>query len=161
MTSNILITFFLSLLTLSGINTNTVNINQKTTDATVINESVEAAGDTDYEEDDEVNDETDDEIADEDLMSIEEKYEHNKRNYSGDSGDSVDTLVWYDVPYCDNHDFEVLGDETETMYICKKCGYTYYEFHKNAESEDDTDSDEDENGSDEEQESDDEDTCNE
>ena len=161
MTSNILITFFLSLLTLSGINTNTVNINQKTTDATVINESVEAAGDTDYEEDDEVNDETDDEIADEDLMSIEEKYEHNKRNYSGDSGDSVDTLVWYDVPYCDNHDFEVLGDETETMYICKKCGYTYSEFHKNAESEDDTDSDEDENGSDEEQESDDEDTCNE
>lgn len=158
MTSNILITFFLSLLTLSGINTNTVNINQKTTDATVINESVEAAGDTDYEEDDEVNDETDDEIADEDLMSIEEKYEHNKRNYSGDSGD---TLVWYDVPYCDNHDFEVLGDETETMYICKKCGYTYSEFHKNAESEDDTDSDEDENGSDEEQESDDEDTCNE
>lgn len=111
MTSNILITFFLSLLTLSGINTNTANINQKTTDATVINESVEAAGDTDYEEDDEVNDETDDEIADEDLMSIEEKYEHNKRNYSGDSGD---TLVWYDVPYCDNHDFEVLGDETET-----------------------------------------------
>lgn len=161
MTSNILITFFLSLLTLSGINTNTVNINQKTTDATVINESVEAAGDTDYEEDDEVNDETDDEIADEDLMSIEEKYEHNKRNYSGDSGDSVDTLVWYDVPYCDNHDFEVLGDETETMYICKKCGYTYSEFHKNSESEDDTDSDEDENGSDEEQESDDEDTCNE
>ena len=161
MTSNILITFFLSLLTLSGINTNTVNINQKTTDATVINESVEAAGDTDYEEDDEVNDETDDEIADEDLMSIEEKYEHNKRNYSGDSVDSVDTLVWYDVPYCDNHDFEVLGDETETMYICKKCGYTYSEFHKNAESEDDTDSDEDENGSDEEQESDDEDTCNE
>ena len=161
MTSNILITFFLSLLTLSGINTNTVNINQKTTDATVINESVEAAGDTDYEEDDEVNDETDDEIADEDLMSIEEKYEHNKRNYSGDSGDSVDTLVWYDVPYCDNHDFEVLGDETENMYICKKCGYTYSEFHKNSESEDDTDSDEDENGSDEEQESDDEDTCNE
>ena len=94
-------------------------------------------------------------------MSIEEKYEHNKRNYSGDSGDSVDTLVWYDVPYCDNHDFEVLGDETETMYICKKCGYTYSEFHKNSESEDDTDSDEDENGSDEEQESDDEDTCNE
>ena len=88
MTSNILITFFLSLLTLSGINTNTANINQKTTDATVINESVEAAGDTDYEEDDEVNDETDDEIADEDLMSIEEKYEHNKRNYSGDSGDT-------------------------------------------------------------------------
>lgn len=43
----------------------------------------------------------------------------------------------------------------------KKCGYTYSEFHKNAESEDDTDSDEDENGSDEEQESDDEDTCNE
>ena len=154
MTSNILIIFFLSLLTLSGINTNTANINQKTTDATVINESVEAAGDTDYEEDDEVNDE----IADEDLMSIEEKYEHNKRNYSGDSGN---TLVWYDVPYCDNHDFEVLGDETETMYICKKCGYSYSESHKNAESEDNTDSDEDENGSNEEQESDDEDTCNE
>lgn len=155
MTSNILITFFLSLLTLSGINTNTANINQKTTDATVINESVEAAGDTDYEEDDEVNDETDDEIADEDLMSIEEKYEHNKRNYSGD------TLVWYDVPYCDNHDFEVLGDETETMYICKKCGYSYSEFHENTEEDDDTDSDEDETGSNEEQESDDEDTCNE
>lgn len=45
MTSNILITFLVSLLTLSGINTNTANINQKTTDATVINESVEAAGD--------------------------------------------------------------------------------------------------------------------
>lgn len=183
MTSNILITFLLSLLTLSGINTS--NTSQAITDTTVVNESAEVAtGDTDYEEDDEVNDETDDEIADEDLMSIEEKYEHNKRNYSGDSGD---TLVWYDVPYCDNHDFEVIGDETETMYICKKCGYSYSEFHKNAESEDNTDSDEDENGSDEdadsdedengsnedadsdedengsneEQESDDEDTCNE
>ena len=167
MTSNILITFLLSLLTLSGINTS--NTSQAITDTTVVNESAEVAtGDTDYEEDDEVNDETDDEIADEDLMSIEEKYEHNKRNYSGD------TLVWYDVPYCDNHDFEVLGDETETMYICKKCGYSYSEFHKNAESEDNTDSDEDENGSNEdadsdedengsneEQESDDEDTCNE
>lgn len=147
------------MLTLSGINTNTVNINQKTTDATVINESVEAAGDTDYEEDDEVNDETDDDISDEEeSMSIEEKYERNKRNYTDDSGD---TLVWYDVPYCDNHDFEVLGDETETMYICKKCGYSYSEFHENTEEDDDTDSDEDENGSDEEQESDDEDTCNE
>ena len=132
MASNILITFLVSLLTLSGINTNTANINQKTTDATVINESVEAAGDTDYEEDDEVNDETDDEIADEDLMSIEEKYEHNKRNYTDDSDD---TLVWYDAPYCDNHDFEVLGDETETMYICKKCGYSYSEFHENNQDE--------------------------
>lgn len=159
MTSNILITFFLSLLTLSGINTNTANINQKTTDATVINESVEAAGDTDYEEDDEVNDETDDDISDEEeSMSIEEKYEHNKRNYTDDSGD---TLVWYDVPYCDNHDFEVLGDETETMYICKKCGYSYSEFHENTEEDDDTDSDEDETGSDEEQESNEEDTSDE
>lgn len=150
MTSNILITFLVSLLTLSGINTNTANINQKTTDATVINESVEAAGDTDYEEDDEVNDETDDEIADEDLMSIEEKYEHNKRNYTDDSGD---TLVWYDVPYCDNHDYEILGDETETMYICKKCGYSYCEFHENNqdESEDEQDDMEDDSeGSDDE-----------
>lgn len=148
MTSNILITFLVSLLTLSGINTNTANINQKTTDATVINESVEAAGDTDYEEDDEVNDETDDEIADEDLMSIEEKYEHNKRNYTDDSGD---TLVWYDVPYCDNHDFEVLGDETETMYICKKCGYSYSEFHENNDEEN-TETDEENTETDEEDE---------
>ena len=141
MTSNILITFLVSLLTLSGINTNTANINQKTTDATVINKSVEAAGDTDYEEDDEVNDE----IADEDLMSIEEKYEHNKRNYTDDSDD---TLVWYDVPYCDNHDFEVLGDETETMYICKKCGYSYSEFHEN--NQDESEDEQDDIGSDDE-----------
>lgn len=149
MTSNILITFLVSLLTLSGINTNTTNINQKTTDATVINESVEATGDTDYEEDDEVNDETDDEIADEDLMSIEEKYEHNKRNYTDDSGD---TLVWYDVPYCDNHDFEVIGDKTETMYICKKCGYSYYEFNENNQDESEDEQDEENTETDEEDE---------
>lgn len=156
MTSNILITFLLSLLTLSGINTS--NTSQAITDTTVVNESAEVAtGDTDYET---VYD-TDDDISDEEeSMSIEEKYERNahKEDYAEDDGG---TLIWYDVPYCDNHDFEVLGDETETMYICKKCGYTYSEFHKNAESEDDTDSDEDENGSDEEQESDEEDTSDE
>lgn len=156
MTSNILITFLLSLLTLSGINTS--NTSQAITDTTVVNESAEVAtGDTDYE----TEYDTDDDISDEEeSMSIEEKYERNahKEDYAEDDGG---TLIWYDVPYCDNHDFEVLGDETETMYICKKCGYTYSEFHNNAESEDDTDSDEDENGSDEEQESDEEDTSDE
>ena len=78
-------------------------------------------------------------------MSIEEKYEHNKRNYTDDSDD---TLVWYDVPYCDNHDFEVLGDETETMYICKKCGYSYSEFHEN--NQDESEDEQDDIGSDDE-----------
>lgn len=160
MTSNILITFLLSLLTLSGINTS--NTSQAITDTTVVNESAEVAtGDTDYEEDDEVNDETDDDISDEEeSMNIEEKYERNahKEDYAEDDGE---TMIWYDVPYCDNHDFEVLGDETETMYICKKCGYSYSEFHENTEEDDDTDSDEDETGSDEEQESNEEDTSDE
>lgn len=126
MTSNILITFLVSLLTLSGINT--TNAKQAITDVNITNESAEVAtGDTNYE----VDNETENDISDEeDSMSIEEKYERNahKEDYTEDDGE---TLIWYDVPYCDNHDFEVLGDETETMYICKKCGYSYSEFHEN------------------------------
>ena len=126
MTSNILITFLVSLLTLSGINT--TNAKQAITDVNITNESAEVAtGDTNYE----VNNKNDDGISDEeDSMSIEEKYERNahKEDYTEDDGE---TLIWYDVPYCDDHDFEVLGDETETMYICKKCGYSYSEFHEN------------------------------
>lgn len=126
MTTNILITFLVSLLTLSGINT--TNVKQANTDVNTTNESAEVAtGDANYE----VNNETEDDISDEeDSMSIEEKYERNahKEDYTEDDGE---TLIWYDVPYCDNHDFDVLGDETETMYICKKCGYSYSEFHEN------------------------------
>lgn len=126
MTSNILITFLVSLLTLSGINT--TNVKRAITDVNTTNESAEVVtGDTNYE----VNNENDDGISDEeDSMSIEEKYERNahKEDYTEDDGE---TLIWYDVPYCDDHDFEVLGDETETMYICKKCGYSYSEFHEN------------------------------
>ena len=77
---------------------------------------------------------TEEDANEEDSMTVEEKYAHNqnKEDYLEDDGE---TLIWYDVPYCDDHDFEVLGDETETMYICKKCGYSYSEFPEESEDE--------------------------
>lgn len=67
-------------------------------------------------------------------LTVEEKYERNqnKEDYLEDDGEN---LIWYDVPYCDDHDYEVIGDETETMYICKKCGYSYSEFPEESEDE--------------------------
>ena len=123
MVSKVLTLFFTSLLSLSTATGTTTA--QAVESPQVYEESVEPTETPEYTEED---------TDEEDSMTVEEKYERNahKEDYSEDDGE---TLIWYDVPYCDDHDFEVLGDETETMYICKKCGYSYSEFPEESEDE--------------------------
>lgn len=123
MVSKVLTLFFTSLLSLSTATGTTTA--QAVESPQVYEESVELTETPEYTEED---------TDEEDSMTVEEKYERNahKEDYSEDDGE---TLIWYDVPYCDDHDFEVLGDETETMYICKKCGYSYSEFPEESEDE--------------------------
>ena len=123
MVSKVLTLFFTSLLSLSTATGTTTA--QAVESPQVYEESVEPTETPEYTEED---------TDEEDSMTVDEKYERNahKEDYSEDDGE---TLIWYDVPYCDDHDFEVLGDETETMYICKKCGYSYSEFPEESEDE--------------------------
>lgn len=148
MTTNILLTLLASLLTLSGVHTssmNNENVNTKVS-TNVSSESVEQSDESqDYD--------TSDENYEDASMTLEEKYEHNqnKEDYLEDDGENV---IWYDVPYCDNHDYEVIDSDTETLYICKKCGYSEF-YEKNSETNNDiadTESDEcnDENSSEDE-----------
>lgn len=131
MVSKVLTLFFTSLLSLSTATGTTTA--QAVESPQVYEESADYSETPEYtEEDADEEDANEEDANEEDSMTIEEKYEHNKRNYTDDSGD---TLIWYDVPYCDDHDFEVLGDETEIMYICKKCGYSYSEFPEKSEDE--------------------------
>lgn len=130
MTTNILLTLLASLLTLSGVHTssmNNENVNTKVS-TNVSSESVEQS--------DESQDYDADENYEDDSMTLEEKYEHNqnKEDYLEDDGENV---IWYDVPYCDNHDYEVIDSDTETLYICKKCGYSEF-YEKNIEENNDT-----------------------
>lgn len=128
MVSKVLTLFFASLLSLSTATGTTTA--QTVESPQVYEESVDSAETPEYTEED-----VDEEDAnEEDSMTVEEKYAHNqnKEDYLEDDGE---TLIWYDVPYCDDHDFEVLGDETEIMYICKKCGYSYSEFPEESEDE--------------------------
>lgn len=123
MVSKVLTLFFTSLLSLSTATGTTTA--QAVESPQVYEESADYSETPEYTEED---------ANEEDSMTIEEKYEHNqnKEDYLEDDGE---TLIWYDVPYCDDHDFEVLGDETEIMYICKKCGYSYSEFPEKSEDE--------------------------
>lgn len=130
MVSKVLILFFASLLSLSNAATPQVaessQIYEESTTPTVSEDSEETAEPTEtpeYAAEDE-----------EDSLTVEEKYEHNqnKEDYLEDDGEN---LIWYDVPYCDDHDYEVIEDDTETMYICKKCGYSYSEFPEEAASD--------------------------
>lgn len=131
MTTNILLTLLASLLTLSGVHTssmNNENVNTKVS-TNVSSESVEQSDESqDYD--------ASDENYEDDSMTLEEKYEHNqnKEDYLEDDGENV---IWYDVPYCDNHDYEVIDSDTETLYICKKCGYSEF-YEKNIEENNDT-----------------------
>lgn len=130
MASKVLILFFASLLSLSNVTTpqvaETPQIREESTVPTVSEDSTESAEPTEAPEY-----ATEDE---DDSLTVEEKYEHNqnKEDYLEDDGEN---LIWYDVPYCDNHDYEVIEDDTETMYICKKCGYSYSEFPEEAVSD--------------------------
>ena len=128
MVSKVLTLFFASLLSLSTATGTTTA--QAVESPQVYEESVDYSETPEYTEED-ANEE---DANEEDSMTVEEKYAHNqnKEDYLEDDGE---TLIWYDVPYCDDHDFEVLGDETEIMYICKKCGYSYSEFPEESEDE--------------------------
>lgn len=128
MVSKVLTLFFTSLLSLSTATGTTTA--QAVESPQVYEESADYSETPEYTEED-ANEEN---ANEEDSMTVEEKYEHNqnKEDYLEDDGE---TLIWYDVPYCDDHDFEVLGDETEIMYICKKCGYSYSEFPEESEDE--------------------------
>lgn len=127
MASKVLILFFASLLSLSNAVTPQVaeapQIREESTASTGSEDSTEPAEAPEYAAEDE-----------DDSPTVEEKYEHNqnKEDYLEDDGEN---LIWYDVPYCDNHDYEVIEGDTETMYICKKCGYSYSEFLKESEDE--------------------------
>lgn len=127
MASKVLILFFASLLSLSSVTTpqvaETPQIREESTASTGSEDSTEPTEAPEYAAEDE-----------DDSPTVEEKYEHNqnKEDYLEDDGEN---LIWYDVPYCDNHDYEVIEGDTETMYICKKCGYSYSEFLKESEDE--------------------------
>lgn len=130
MASKVLILFFASLLSLSNAATpqvaETPQIQEESTAPTVSEDSTESVEPTEapeYAAEDE-----------DDSLTVEEKYEHNqsKEDYLEDDGEN---LIWYDVPYCDDHDYEVIEGDTETMYICKKCGYSYSEFLEESEDE--------------------------
>jgi hypothetical protein len=127
MASKVLILFFASLLSLSNVTTpqvaETSQIREESTAPTVSEDSTEPTEAPEYAAEDE-----------NDSLTVEEKYEHNqnKEDYLEDDGEN---LIWYDVPYCDDHDYEVIEGDTETMYICKKCGYTYSEFPEESEDE--------------------------
>ena len=121
MASKVLILFFASLLSFSNVTTpqvaETPQIREESTAPTVSEDSTESVEPTETPE-----------------YAAEEKYEHNqnKEDYLEDDGEN---LIWYDVPYCDDHDYEVIEGDTETMYICKKCGYTYSEFPEESKDE--------------------------
>ena len=130
MASKVLILFFASLLSLSNAATpqvaETPQIQEESTAPTVSEDSTESLEPTEtpeYAAEDE-----------NDSLTVEEKYEHNqnKEDYLEDDGEN---LIWYDVPYCDDHDYEVIEDDAETMYICKKCGYSHSEFTEESEDE--------------------------
>ena len=127
MASKVLILFFASLLSLSNATTpqvtETPQIREESTAPTVSEDSTEPTETPEYAAEDE-----------NDSLTVEEKYEHNqnKEDYLEDDGEN---LIWYDVPYCDDHDYEVIEGDTETMYICKKCGYSYSEFPEESEDE--------------------------
>lgn len=127
MASKVLILFFASLLSLSNATTSQVaeipQIREESTAPTVSEDSTEPTEAPEYAAEDGG-----------DSLTVEEKYEHNqnKEDYLEDDGEN---LIWYDVPYCDDHDYEVIEGDTETMYICKKCGYSYSEFPEEAEDE--------------------------
>lgn len=127
MASKVLILFFTSLLSLSNVTTPQVaevpQIREESTAPTVSEDSTVPTEAPEYAAEDE-----------NDSLTVEEKYEHNqnKEDYLEDDGEN---LIWYDVPYCDNHDYEVIEGDTETMYICKKCGYSYSEFPEESEDE--------------------------
>lgn len=123
MVSKVLTLFFTSLLSLSTATGTTTA--QAVESPQVYEESVDSTETPEYTEED---------ANEEDSMTIEEKYAHNqnKEDYLEDDGE---TLIWYDVPYCDDHDYEVIEGDTETMYICKKCGYSYSEFPEESEDE--------------------------
>ena len=128
MVSKVLTLFFTSLLSLSTATGTTTA--QAVESPQVYEESVDYSETPEYTEED-----VDEEDAnEEDSMTVEEKYAHNqnKEDYLEDDGE---TLIWYDVPYCDDHDYEVIEGDTETMYICKKCGYSYSEFPEESEDE--------------------------
>lgn len=142
MTTNILLTLLASLLTLSGVHTSSIN-NENVNTKVSTNVSSESVTPSDESQDYDTTDENSDENYEDDSMSLEEKYEHNqnKEDYLEDDGENV---IWYDVPYCDNHDYEVIDSDTETLYICKKCGYSEF-YEKNTETNNDiadTESDE-------------------
>ena len=111
MASKVLILFFASLLSLSNAATPQVaeapQIREESTAPTVSEdsedstESVEPTEAPEYAAEDE-----------DDSLTVEEKYEHNqnKEDYLEDDGEN---LIWYDVPYCDNHDYEVIEGDTE------------------------------------------------
>ena len=130
MASKVLILFFASLLSLSNATTpqvaETPQIQEEFTTPTASEDSEKSAESTEAPEY-----ATEDE---DDSLTVEEKYEHNqnKEDYLEDDGEN---LIWYDVPYCDNHDYEVIEGDTETLYICKKCGYSYSEFPEEAASD--------------------------
>lgn len=128
MVSKVLTLFFTSLLSLSTATGTTTA--QAVESPQVYEESVASVEIPEYTEED-----VDEEDAnEEDSMTVEEKYAHNqnKEDYLEDDGEN---LIWYDVPYCDDHDYEVIEGDTETMYICKKCGYSYSEFSEKSEDE--------------------------
>lgn len=130
MASKVLILFFASLLSLSNAATpqvaETPQTYEESTAPAVSEDSEESAEPTETPEY-----ATEDE---DDSLTVEEKYEHNqnKEDYLEDDGEN---LIWYDVPYCDDHDYEVIVGDTETMYICKKCGYSYSEFPEETASD--------------------------
>lgn len=127
MASKVLILFFASLLSLSNVTTPQVAESSQTyeesTTPTVSEESAEPTETPEYVTEDE-----------EDSLTVEEKYERNQ-NKEDYLEDDRENLIWYDVPYCDDHDYEVIEGDTETMYICKKCGYSYSEFPEESEDE--------------------------
>lgn len=133
MVSKVLILFFASLLSLSNVTTPQVAESPQTyeestaptvsEDSEDFTESAEPTETPEYAAEDE-----------DDSLTVDEKYERNqnKEDYLEDDGEN---LIWYDVPYCDNHDYEVIEGDTETMYICKKCGYSYSEFPEETASD--------------------------
>ena len=135
MTTNILLTLLASLLTLSGVHTSSMNDENVNTNIST-NVSSEAVTQSNESQNYDTTDESSDENYEDDSMTLEEKYEHNqnKEDYLEDDGENV---IWYDVPYCDNHDYEVIDSDTETLYICKKCGYSEF-YEKNTETNNDT-----------------------
>lgn len=100
MASKVLILFFASLLSLSNVTTpqvaETPQIREESTASTVSEDSTEPTETPEYAAEDE-----------DDSLTVEEKYEHNQ-NKEDYLEDDEENLIWYDVPYCDDHDYEVI-----------------------------------------------------